>query len=106
VRGEDTLAEFRGVGGSIVRKTPDTALYSIYVIVDFTICFSFPRTKVQFNMFVNCNNRNRKNFLCNNLKKHCFPEFVSGPPVGEKNREEEDQKVSDAPISKDKKKSE
>jgi hypothetical protein len=31
VRGEDTLAEWRGGGGSIVRKTPDTALYSIYV---------------------------------------------------------------------------
>ncbi len=31
VRGEDTLAGWRGAGGSIVRKTPDTALYSIYV---------------------------------------------------------------------------
>jgi hypothetical protein len=31
VRGEDALAEWRGGGGSIVRKTPDTALYSIYV---------------------------------------------------------------------------
>ncbi len=31
VRGEATLAGWRGVGGSIVRKTPDTALYSIYV---------------------------------------------------------------------------
>jgi hypothetical protein len=31
VRGKDTLAGWRGVGGSIVRKTPDTALYSIYV---------------------------------------------------------------------------
>ncbi len=31
VRGEDTLAEWRGGGGSIVRKTPDSALYSIYV---------------------------------------------------------------------------
>ncbi len=31
VRGEDTLAGGRGGGGSIVRKTPDTALYSIYV---------------------------------------------------------------------------
>jgi hypothetical protein len=29
--GEDKLARGRGVGGSIVRKTPDTALYSIYV---------------------------------------------------------------------------
>jgi hypothetical protein len=29
--GEDTLAGGRGGGGSIVRKTPDTALYSIYV---------------------------------------------------------------------------
>ncbi len=28
--GEDTLAKLRGGGGSIVRKTPDTALYSIY----------------------------------------------------------------------------
>jgi hypothetical protein len=33
--GEDTLAGWRGGGGSIVRKTPDTALYSIYVI---TLC--------------------------------------------------------------------
>jgi hypothetical protein len=31
VRGEDTLAGWRGGGGSIVRKMPDTALYSIYV---------------------------------------------------------------------------
>ncbi len=31
VRGEDTLAEWRGGEGSIVRKTPDTAVYSIYV---------------------------------------------------------------------------
>jgi hypothetical protein len=30
-REEDTLAGWRGGGGSIVRKTPDTALYSIYV---------------------------------------------------------------------------
>jgi hypothetical protein len=30
-RGEDTLAGWRGGGGSIVRKTPDTALSSIYV---------------------------------------------------------------------------
>jgi hypothetical protein len=31
VRGEDILAGWKGGGGSIVRKTPDTALYSIYV---------------------------------------------------------------------------
>jgi hypothetical protein len=31
VRGEDTLAGWRGGGGSKVRKTPNTALYSIYV---------------------------------------------------------------------------
>jgi hypothetical protein len=31
VRGEDTLDGWRWGGGSIVRKTPDTALYSIYV---------------------------------------------------------------------------
>jgi hypothetical protein len=31
VQEEDTLAGWRGGGGSIVRKTPDTALYSIYV---------------------------------------------------------------------------
>jgi hypothetical protein len=31
VRGEGTLAGWRGGGGSIVRKTPDIALYSIYV---------------------------------------------------------------------------
>jgi hypothetical protein len=30
VRGEDTLAGWRGCGGSIVRKTPDTTLYSLY----------------------------------------------------------------------------
>jgi hypothetical protein len=30
-RGEDTLAGWRRGGGSTVRKTPDTALYSIYV---------------------------------------------------------------------------
>jgi hypothetical protein len=30
VRGEDTLAGCRGGEGSIVRKTPDTALYSTY----------------------------------------------------------------------------
>jgi hypothetical protein len=29
--GEDTIARGRGGGGSIVRKTPDTALDSIYV---------------------------------------------------------------------------
>jgi hypothetical protein len=29
--GEDTLAGWRGGRGSIVRKTPDTGLYSIYV---------------------------------------------------------------------------
>jgi hypothetical protein len=31
VRGEDTLAGWRGGGGSIVQKMPDTAMYSIYV---------------------------------------------------------------------------
>jgi hypothetical protein len=31
VRGEDTLVGWRGGGGPIVRKTPDTALYSTYV---------------------------------------------------------------------------
>ncbi len=41
VRGEDTLARGRGGGRSIVRKTPDTALYSISVS---TLCStpSFP----------------------------------------------------------------
>jgi hypothetical protein len=28
VRGEDTLAAWRGGGGSIIRKTPDTGLFS------------------------------------------------------------------------------
>ncbi len=36
VRGEDTLAEWRGGGGSIFWKTPDTALYSTYVS---TLCY-------------------------------------------------------------------
>jgi hypothetical protein len=37
--GEDTLAEWRGGGGSIVRKTPDTTLYSIYVSsLWFNVC--------------------------------------------------------------------
>jgi hypothetical protein len=31
VRGEDTLAGWKGGGGSIFWKTPDTALYSTYV---------------------------------------------------------------------------
>jgi hypothetical protein len=31
VRGEDTLAGWRGGGGSIIWKTPDTALSSTYV---------------------------------------------------------------------------
>jgi hypothetical protein len=31
VRGEDKLAGWRGGGGSIFWKTPDTALYSTYV---------------------------------------------------------------------------
>ncbi len=31
VRGEDTLAGWRGGGGTIFWKTPDTALYSTYV---------------------------------------------------------------------------
>jgi hypothetical protein len=34
---EDTLARGRGGGGSIVRKTPDTALYSIYVASEVTL---------------------------------------------------------------------
>jgi hypothetical protein len=39
VRGEDTLAAWwRWGGGSIVRKTPDTALYSIYSIYVNTLC--------------------------------------------------------------------
>jgi hypothetical protein len=37
VRGADTLAGWRGGGGLIVRKTQDTALYSIYVS---TLCIS------------------------------------------------------------------
>jgi hypothetical protein len=31
VRGEETLARWKGGGGSIFWKTPDTALYSTYV---------------------------------------------------------------------------
>jgi hypothetical protein len=33
VRGKDTLAGWRGGRGSIVRKAPDNALYSIYVSI-------------------------------------------------------------------------
>ncbi len=43
--GEDTLAGWRGVGGSIVRKTPDTALYiskyfAHWAVHVFTVSFS------------------------------------------------------------------
>jgi hypothetical protein len=38
VKGEDTLAGWRGGGGSIVRKTPDTSLYSIYVSTLCLLC--------------------------------------------------------------------
>jgi hypothetical protein len=41
VRGEDTLAGWRWVGGLIVRKTPDTALYSIYVSTLWISLFAF-----------------------------------------------------------------
>jgi hypothetical protein len=37
VRGEDTLAGWKGGGGSIFWKTPDTALYSTYVS---TLCLA------------------------------------------------------------------
>jgi hypothetical protein len=37
VRGEDTLAGGRRGGGSIVRKTPDTALYSMYICTVSTL---------------------------------------------------------------------
>jgi hypothetical protein len=43
VQGEDTLAGWRGGGGSIVRKTPDTALYSIYVS---TLCSDSSKLKI------------------------------------------------------------
>ncbi len=39
VRGEDTLAGWRGDGISMVRKAPDTALYSKYIVE--------PRAKLQ-----------------------------------------------------------
>ncbi len=39
VWGEDTLAGWRGGGGSIVRKTPDTALYSVYVSTLWSMAF-------------------------------------------------------------------
>ncbi len=49
MRGEDTLAGWRGGGGggSIVRKTPDTALYSIYVS---TLCSQV--TLINFSSYV------------------------------------------------------
>jgi hypothetical protein len=40
VRGEDTLAEWEGGGGSIFWKTPDTALYSTYVSTLYCTVFS------------------------------------------------------------------
>jgi hypothetical protein len=45
VRGEDTLGGWRGGVGSIVRKTPDTALYSICVSTLWggLGCQDFPR---------------------------------------------------------------
>jgi hypothetical protein len=47
--GEDTLARGRGWWGSIVWKTPDTALYSIYVS---TLCFSLMRPNLPNLFFV------------------------------------------------------
>jgi hypothetical protein len=37
VREEDTLAGWRRAGGSIVRKTQDTALYSLYICKYFVV---------------------------------------------------------------------
>jgi hypothetical protein len=37
VRGEETLAGWRRGRGSIVRKTTDTALYSLYVSIEVTV---------------------------------------------------------------------
>jgi hypothetical protein len=42
-RGEDTFAGRRGGGGSILWKTPDTALYSTYVSILCGIRFHFLR---------------------------------------------------------------
>jgi hypothetical protein len=47
VRGEDTLAGRRGVGGSIFRKTPDTALYSIYVSTLCSLLIGFLSYKLK-----------------------------------------------------------
>jgi hypothetical protein len=38
VRGEDTLAGWKGGGGSIFWRTPDTALYSTYVSTLWVQC--------------------------------------------------------------------
>ncbi len=43
VRGEDTLAGWRGGGGSIFWKTPDTALYSTYVRWNLFLLYSVTR---------------------------------------------------------------
>jgi hypothetical protein len=42
VRGEDTLAGWRGGRGPIVWKTPDTALYSVYVSTLWARLFLIP----------------------------------------------------------------
>ncbi len=47
VRGEDTLAGWRRGGGSIARKTPDTALYSIYVSTLWTRHYILRSTHIE-----------------------------------------------------------
>ncbi len=68
VRGEDTLAGWKGGGGSIVRKTPDTALYS----------------KVQTNQFSKITSS--AGIICTSGKVYCYcssppPKSVRVPPL-------------------------
>ncbi len=70
--GDDTLAGWRGGGGSIVWKTPDTALYSIYVSTLCRIKGTMP-TKQSLLFTVNC----QKFAVSNLLFKIQFSKIVN-----------------------------